>query len=109
MQIYKFSTEKFSGVKAELFYEDEFSKEIRISMQKDSSMKEHCAPNPIKVQILKGEIEFSAENDAVILGEFDMICLQPNIKHSLKANKDSIIRLSLSLDDDFARVKSVLK
>lgn len=109
MQIYNFNTADFNGIKAEPIFEDRFSKEIRIAIQKESFMKEHCAPNPIKVQVLKGCIEFSAENNTAILNEFDMITLHSNVKHSLKAKENSIIRLTLHFDDDFARVQSVLK
>lgn len=109
MQIYNFNTAEFNGVKAESIFKDRFSKEIKISMQKGTFMKEHCAPNPIKVQILKGCVEFSAENNTAILNELDMIALCANVKHSLKAKENSIIRLTLYFDDDFARVQSILK
>lgn len=108
MQIYKFNKTEFDGVNAKLLYEDKFSKEICLSMAKNSFMKEHFAPSPIKVQVLKGSIEFGVGDEKVILSQFDMIALDSMIKHSLKANEDSIIRLSLSLNDTFSRVKEVL-
>lgn len=108
MQIYKFNKTEFNGVNAKLLYEDKFSKEICLSMAKNSFMKEHFAPNPIKIHVLKGSVEFCVYNEKVILNELDMIDLGSMVKHSLKANEDSIIRLSLSLNDTFSRVKEVL-
>lgn len=108
MQIYKFNNTEFDGVNAKLLYEDKFSKEICLSMEKSSFMKEHFASSPIKIHVLKGSIEFGVGDEKVILNQFDMISLDSMIKHSLKANEDSIIRLSMSLNDTFSRIKEVL-
>lgn len=108
MKVCKFNKTHFDNVKADLLYEDSLSKEICISMQKNSTMKEHFAPYPIKVQVLRGNIEFYVEDEKFILSELDMIAVNAKIKHSLKANEDSIIRLTLSLNDTISRVKEVL-
>lgn len=102
-----FNTETFSGVKALNLLETKFSKEIRICMEKGSVMQRHIAPDFIMVQILKGKIEFSLDDDTIILDELDMISLDAKIPHSLKALENSIIRLTLSKSDEFARVLSV--
>ena len=46
-----FKTSLFDGVKAIKLAESEFSKEIRISMAKNSFMDKHKAPAPIIVQV----------------------------------------------------------
>lgn len=88
--------------------DDDFSKEIRIAMPKDSFMKEHKAPYAIRVQVLKGELDFGVEGEIIRLRELESLSLEANIAHDLKAIKDSIIRLSLHKNDSFDRVKAVL-
>lgn len=97
----------FDGVKTAMLCESEFSKEIRITMAKDSIMKEHRAPNAIIVQVLRGAIEFEMSGKIVVMSKFDMITLPALIPHSLKALEDSIIRLSLSKSDSHIRVSEV--
>lgn len=85
------------------------AKEIRIVMPKNECMKEHKAPFPIMVQVLKGRIDFGISDKTYILNELDSINLDANIPHSLYGLEDSIIRLSLSLKDDTSRVENVAK
>ena len=72
-------------------------------------MKEHKAPGAIMVQVLSGKIEFGVGDENVILGALDMITLEPNVLHALTALENSIVRLSLSKNDDVSRVFRVLK
>ncbi|ARQ97167.1 cupin [Campylobacter lanienae] len=99
-----FNFDIFDGVKSAMLCETEFSKEIRITMSKDSIMKEHKAPSAIIVQVLRGEIEFEMSGEILVMGELDMVTLPALKPHSLKALKDSIIRLSLSKSDSHTRV-----
>lgn len=98
-----------SGVNIEKIFENLSSKEIIITMSQDSVMKEHKAEGEIYIQILKGEMEFSVESEKIILKELDIINLEANIAHSLKAIKDTMIRLTLSKNDSEKRVFRVIK
>lgn len=89
--------------------ETSFSKEIRILMNEGQVMKEHKAPFPIIVHILKGEIDFGVENQIHSLKEGMSTSLEGNVPHDLVANKTSIIRLTLSKLDDSKRVENVIK
>lgn len=82
-------------------------KEIRILFSKRQEMKEHKAPYPITVQVLKGEIEFNTEGQSYVLTEGMLIALDASVPHSLHGNEDSIVRLSLNLNDQVERVQSV--
>ncbi len=90
-----------------LLCETEFSKEIRILFKEGQVMKEHQAPFPIIVQVFRGEIDFGVEGENVLLSEGDMINLSANVPHDLKANKESVVRLTLSKQDTLERVKNV--
>ena len=72
-------------------------------------MKEHKAPGAIMVQVLSGKIDFGVGENNVILDALDMVTLEPNVIHALTALENSIVRLSLSKNDDVSRVFSVLK
>ena len=60
------------------------------------------------MQVLRGKIDFSVGNDKVVLNELDMVTLEANIPHALVALEDSVVRLSLSKNDDVGRVFKVL-
>jgi len=99
----------FNGVTIAKLFDGPHSKEIRINLEKGAQMKEHRAPGAIMVQVLSGKIEFGVGDENVILGALDMITLEPNVLHALTALENSIVRLSLSKNDDVSRVFRVLK
>ena len=99
----------FNGVTIAKLFDGPHSKEIRINLEKGAQMKEHKAPGAIMVQVLSGRIEFSVGDENVILDALDMITLEPNVLHALTALENSIVRLSLSKNDDVSRVFRVLK
>ena len=72
-------------------------------------MKEHKTPFAIVVEIFDGDIDFGVNGKIHKLKKGDILTLNGNIPHDLKANKDSIIRLTLSKQDSFNRVQGVLK
>lgn len=84
-----------------------FAKEIRIAFRKGQEMKEHKAPFPIIVQVLEGTIDFGVENERFLLKRGMMIALEGDIAHDLIAKEDSIVRLSLNMQDTIQRVESV--
>lgn len=89
--------------------ESSFSKEIRILLKREQIMKEHKAPFPIIVHLLKGKIDFGVQGELKSLTEGDIITLEANIPHDLTAIEDSIVRLTLFKLDDALRVKEVAK
>ncbi|MFC2346003.1 cupin domain-containing protein [Campylobacter sp.] len=99
----------FNGVAITKLFDGPNSKEIRINLEKGAQMKEHKAPGAIMVQVLSGKIDFSVGENNFILNALDMITLEPNVVHALAALENSIVRLSLSKNDDVSRVFRVLK
>ena len=83
------------------------SKEIRIAMKKGQVMKEHKTPYPIVVELFEGIISFGVNGEVHKIEKGDMLSLEGNIPHDLKAEEDSIVRLSLSKSDSAERVKGV--
>ena len=85
-----------------------FGKEIRIAFKEGQVMKEHKTKFPITVSTLKGSIEFGVGAEMFVLNEGDVIALEGNVMHELKATEESVVRLSLHKSDSVDRVKGVL-
>jgi len=88
--------------------ESSFGKEIRIVFKKGQVMKEHKTKFPITVMTLKGSIAFSVGDEEYMLNDGDIIALEGNVMHELKATEDSIVWLSLHKGDSVERVESLL-
>lgn len=95
-------------VSIKVMMETETSKEIRILFKKGQIMKEHKAGFPITVEIHQGAITFGVNGEDLILNTGDLIYLDANVPHDLLANKDSIVRLTLSKFDKVERVENVI-
>ena len=87
----------------------DFGKEIRIAFKEGQVMKEHKTKFPITVMTMRGSIEFGVGSKMVVLNEGDVIALEGNVMHQLKATEESVVRLSLHKGDTVDRVKGVLK
>jgi quercetin dioxygenase-like cupin family protein len=121
----KLSTTKPTTIKTASFFKDlefsdksvvitpmldsSFGKEIRIAFKEGQVMKEHKTKFPITVSTLKGSIEFGVGAEMFVLNEGDVIALEGNVMHELKATAESVVRLSLHKSDSVERVNSVLK
>ena len=70
-------------------------KKLRIAMQKGTLMKEHKTSFPIVIEIIEGTIDFGVQQQTKHLTKGDLIALESNMPHDLKANENSIIRLTL--------------
>lgn len=84
-------------------------KEVRIIIPQNKTLKEHKAPAPIMVQVLRGKILFEANGKKHELRVGDMVSLEALAPHSLSGVCDSIVRLSLSIVDDVERVGAMAK
>ena len=90
-------------------FDDENRKEIRIVFSKNQIMKDHKTKFPITVEIVEGSIDFGVKEEIFSLVKGDIVALDGDIMHNLKANENSVVRLSLSKNDTTNRVQGVLK
>lgn len=91
-------------IKTKVVIETDFSKEIRILMKEGQIMKEHKAPYPILIHVLEGRIELGVDGRKNLMKKGDIVTLKGNVPHDLKANENSVIRLSLSKLDQAERL-----
>jgi len=91
-----------------VLFESDFTKEIRIAFLENQLMKEHKTPFPIVVEIFDGEIEFGVNGETLTLKKGDLLTLDASVPHDLKANTQSIVRLTLAKGDGVNRVKEVV-
>lgn len=101
----------FNDEKPEIsvLFESDYTKEIRIAMKPMQQMKEHKTKFPIVVEIFSGSINFGVNGEKHKLVKGDVIALEGSVPHDLVAIEESIIRLTLSVNDDSNRVKNVVK
>ena len=86
-----------------------FGKEIRICMPSGSVMKEHSAPEAITIMVLQGKVTITSLENVQSLNAGDMICFEAKVLHSLHADENSVIRLTLSKNDSEQRISFVLQ
>lgn len=92
-----------------VLFESQTSKEIRILFKAGQIMKEHKTTFPITVELFEGTLDFGVEGTIHHLTKGDILSLDANIPHDLKAVSDSIVRLTLSKGDLVQRVVGVAK
>lgn len=104
------SNVQFSDVKpvVTLLMETQFTKEIRIALKEGQIMAEHKTSFPIIIEIVEGQIYLGVENDGYILDKGDLITLEANVSHDLRAQINTIIRLSLTYKDKKERVEELV-
>ena len=95
------------GPKINVLIETEFTKVIRILLATGQEVKEHKTPFPIVIEIVQGHISFGVTGELMALEKGALLSLQGSITHNLVAKEDSILRLTLSKQDEFKRVQKV--
>jgi quercetin dioxygenase-like cupin family protein len=95
-------------VQLDLILETSFSKEIRITLSNGQNIKEHKAPYAISIHILEGKINLGVQGILNSLKRGDIISLEKNILHDIIALENTILRLTLSKNDDVKRVEAIV-
>lgn len=88
--------------------ETDFTKEIRIAMRQGQAMKKHKTAFPIVVQVFSGRIDFGVRGEKVVLEAGDLIALDGGVPHDLLAVEESVVRLTLSKQDQVERVEKLV-
>jgi quercetin dioxygenase-like cupin family protein len=95
-------------IKTKVLIETSFSKEIRILLKEGQIMKEHKTPFPILIHLLEGKIELGVNGTIHLLKSGAIIALEGDVPHDLNAKENSIVRLTLTMQDKVERVNNVI-
>lgn len=79
-------------------FKSETMRIVLIGMHENAELKPHKANGVICVQVIEGKIEFTAEEHITYLEQRQMIALQENIMHSVKALTDTFFLLTLAMN-----------
>ena len=69
---------------------------VLIALHEDAVIAKHTANGVLSVQVLEGEIVFSAANQSVVLKKGQMIAVHKDEPHSVAAIKESVFLLTLA-------------
>lgn len=71
---------------------------VLIGLHENAELKPHKANGTISVQVLEGKIEFTTEHQSTQIEKGQMIALQQNLTHSVKALTESFFLLTLVME-----------
>lgn len=72
---------------------------VLIGLHENAILKPHKANGVISVQVIEGKIEFSAEEQITHLEKSQIIALQENVIHGVKALTESFFLLTLAMNN----------
>jgi len=79
-------------------YKSETVRIVLIGLRNNAELKPHQANGVISVQVLEGKLNFSTAQESISIEKGQMIALQENITHSVRALTDSFFLLTLSMN-----------
>ncbi len=69
---------------------------VLVALHAGTVIPSHLADGPITVQVLEGQLEFSAESRGVTLAAGQLLTLQPGIAHGLEAKGECAFLLTIA-------------
>lgn len=80
-----------------IIYKSDVMRMVLMGLHKNAELKPHTAKGDISLQVLHGEIVFAANDRSVNLRKDQMIALKEGVMHSVKANQESFLLLTIAL------------
>lgn len=69
---------------------------VLMGLHQGAELAEHTANGTLSLQVLEGEIDFSAEGKSHQLTQGQMVCLHKGIPHAVSAIQESLLLLTLA-------------
>ena len=73
-----------------------FMRIVLIALHKGAQMKDHKATGTINVQVIEGEMQFTTNEQTIILYAGQMLVLQDGIEHNVIAKEETVFLLTLT-------------
>lgn len=70
---------------------------VLVALHEGTVMPSHHAEGPITVQVLEGQIKFTAAGQIVTLGKSQMLSLASGIQHTVEAVEESAFLLTVAI------------
>mgnify|MGYP003385117553 FL=1 len=83
----------FKGVKTQILVSNETGKQILITVEAGSELKEHISPTDATILVISGELVFKINQKEFNMKPMDMYAFKKNVKHAIVANTNSVILL----------------
>lgn len=77
-------------------YKTEGMHMVLVALHKDAVLEKHTTNGIVSVQVLEGELKFTAEGKSHRLAKGQVIALHKNIAHSVIAAKESVFLLTVA-------------
>lgn len=93
--------ESRSGRRAETLIKTDRLRVVLVTMRAGSELQEHSAPGPITIQALLGRFSVSVAGEEHDLAHGNLISIQTDVPHTVRAVEDGAFLLTISwLPDD---------
>jgi len=83
----------FDGVKTKVLVANDTGKQILISIEAGSDLKEHISATDASILVLEGNVVFKINQKEYSMIALDMFAFKKNIKHAIVASTNSKILL----------------
>jgi quercetin dioxygenase-like cupin family protein len=70
---------------------------VLIALKSHANINFHHSGNPSSVQVLQGSANFHSRNNITLLQRGDLLTLHKNVEHTLTANEESVILLTIDV------------
>ncbi|MFN8443685.1 MAG: cupin domain-containing protein [Caldilineaceae bacterium] len=74
------------------------ARQVLFSLRTGQGLREHSTSSQIAVQVIAGELTFTANDESQRLTAGQLLLLEANLAHSLQAEKDTVMLLTLTPD-----------
>ncbi len=92
------TTWKESDRNSVTIFKSETMRIVLLGLHENAELKPHKANGVISVQVIAGKVNFTAEEESVLLEQGQMIALQDNVTHSVIALSQSFLLLTLAMN-----------
>lgn len=82
--------------RAEILIKTDTLRVVLVTMLSGGKMHEHSAPGPITVQVLRGAITVTVDDEAHELAEGHLISLAPGVEHAVDGVEDGAFLLTIA-------------
>ncbi len=69
---------------------------VLMALEAGDAIQEHSAGGPVSVHLLRGHATLTAGDNAFDLRPGQLVFMQPNVRHAIQAEEQSVVLLTLS-------------